>query len=102
MLVGIAVGEYTDPSLILDLALALAENRRRDIVRKTKDGLEAARRRGKVGGRPRVIDDDKRAVILVRREKGESMRQIAQALGFSVGSVHRALAEEAVAKIEDD
>lgn len=91
---GIAAGEHTERSLILDLALALAEDRRRDIVRKTKDGLEAARRRGKVGGRPRVIDDDKRAVILSRREKGESIREIAEALGVSVGSVHRALEEE--------
>ncbi|GAA4621907.1 hypothetical protein GCM10023196_011980 [Actinoallomurus vinaceus] len=56
---GIAAGEHTERSLILDLALALAEDRRRDIVRKTKDGLEAARRRGRVGGRRPVGDDDR-------------------------------------------
>jgi DNA invertase Pin-like site-specific DNA recombinase len=55
VLEGIAAGEHTERSLILDLALALAEDRHRDIVRKTRDGLEAARRR-----RP-VVDDDKRA-----------------------------------------
>lgn len=43
MLEGIAAGEHTERSLILDLALALSEDRRRDIVRKTKNGLEAAR-----------------------------------------------------------
>ena len=48
---GIAAGEHTERSLILDLALALAEDRRRDIVRKTKNGLDAARRRGRIGGR---------------------------------------------------
>lgn len=47
---GIAAGEHTERSLILDIALALAEDRRRDIVRKTKDGLAAARKRGRVGG----------------------------------------------------
>jgi hypothetical protein len=47
VLEGIAAGEHTELSLILDLALALTEERRRDIVRKTKDGLEAARRRGR-------------------------------------------------------
>ncbi|GGP09554.1 hypothetical protein LDL08_15335 [Nonomuraea glycinis] len=41
MLEGIAAGEHTERSLILDLALALSEDRRRDIVRKTKNGLEA-------------------------------------------------------------
>ena len=91
---GIAAGEHTERSLILDLALALAEDRRRDISRKTKNGLEAARKRGKVGGRPRVIDDDKRAIILSRREKGESIRVIARVLDVSVGSVHAVLAEE--------
>lgn len=94
VLEGIAAGEHTERSLILDLALALAEDRRRDISRKTKNGLEAARKRGKVGGRPRVIDDDKRAIILARREKGESIRVIARVLDVSVGSVHAVLAEE--------
>ncbi len=91
---GIAAGEHTERSLILDLALALAEDRRREIRRKTKNGREAARKRGKVGGRPRVIDDDKRAVILARREKGESIRVIARVLDVSVGSVHAVLLEE--------
>ncbi|MGO1545345.1 MAG: recombinase family protein [Leucobacter sp.] len=94
VLEGIAAGEHTERSLILDLALALAEDRRRDISRKTKNGLEAARRRGKVGGRPRVIDDDKRAIILARREKGESIRVIARVLDVSVGSVHAVLSEK--------
>lgn len=92
VLEGIAAGEHTERSLILDLALALAEDRRRDIVRKTKNGLEAARKRGKVGGRPRLIDDDKRTVVLARREKGESIRQIATATGVSVGAVHGVVA----------
>ncbi|GAA4069718.1 recombinase family protein [Actinomadura miaoliensis] len=39
VLEGIAASEHTERSLIL----ALAEDRRRDVVRKTKDGLEAAR-----------------------------------------------------------
>lgn len=94
VLEGIATGEHTERSLILDLALALAEDRRRDISRKTKNGLDAARKRGKVGGRPRVIDDDKRAVILARREKGESIRIIARVLDVSVGTVHTVLTEE--------
>jgi DNA invertase Pin-like site-specific DNA recombinase len=39
---GIAAGEHIERSLILDLPLALAEDRRRDIVRKTRNGLESA------------------------------------------------------------
>lgn len=96
---GIAAGEHTERSLILDLALALAEDRRRDISRKTRDGLEAARRRGKVGGRPRVIDEDKRAIIAARREKGESIRVIARVLGVSIGTVHSVLTAQATADL---
>ncbi|MGW8851568.1 recombinase family protein [Streptomyces xiamenensis] len=94
VLEGIAAGEHTERSLILDLALALAEDRRRDIVRKTKNGLEAARKRGRVGGRPTVIDNDKRAAILYRRSIGESIRTIATGVGVSVGVVHKTLTEE--------
>ncbi|MFI6178941.1 recombinase family protein [Nonomuraea sp. NPDC051191] len=93
VLEGIAAGEHTERSLILDLALALSEDRRRDIVRKTKNGLEAARRRGRVGGRPPVVDDDKRAAIPARRQRGESIRTIAAGVKVSVGVVHKTLAD---------
>src|SRR5437879_8583451 len=52
VLEGIAAGEHAERSMIVDLALALAEDRRRDIVRKTRSGLEAARQQGRVVGRP--------------------------------------------------
>ncbi len=91
---GIAAGEHTERSLILDLALALAEDRRRDISRKTKNGLEAARRRGRVPGRPRVVDQDMLAAILARRERGESIRVIAKGVGVSVGTVHAVLTQQ--------
>ncbi|MEU8401720.1 helix-turn-helix domain containing protein [Nonomuraea sp. NPDC048892] len=84
VLEGIAAGKHTERSLIIDLALALAEDRRRDIVRKTKDGFEA-------GGRRPVVDDNKRAAILARRQRGESIRTIAAGVKVSIGVVHKAL-----------
>ncbi|MFI6296598.1 hypothetical protein ACIBEJ_33750 [Nonomuraea sp. NPDC050790] len=51
VLEGIAAGEHTERFFIIDLALPLAEDRRRDIVRQTRNGLETARKQGKVGGR---------------------------------------------------
>ncbi|SLE66329.1 site-specific recombinase PinR [Mycobacteroides abscessus subsp. bolletii] len=44
VLAGIAAGEHTERSFLIDMALALAEDRRRDISRKIKNGLEAARK----------------------------------------------------------
>ena len=60
----------------------------------SKNGLEVARKRGKDGGRPRVIDDDKRTVILARREKGESIREIGATTGVSVGAALGVVPEE--------
>lgn len=88
---GIAAGEHTERCLILDLALALAEDRRRAISRKTRSGLDAARQRGKVGGRP-PLSDDTRRVILSRHNDGESIRQISREIGVSVGAVHKIIA----------
>lgn len=85
---GIAAGEHLERSLILDLALALAEDRRRDISRKTRNGLESAARRGHKGGRPRVVDDDKRRAILARRLEGQSLREIARGVEVSLAVVH--------------
>jgi len=88
---GIAAGEHRERSLVLDIALALAEDRRRDISRKTKNGLEAARRSGKQLGRRPVVDDDKRRLILARRAEGESIRQIAAGVKVSIGVVHKTI-----------
>lgn len=85
---GIAAGEHKERSFVLDMALALAEDRRRDISRKTRNGLEAAARRGRKGGRPRVVDDDKRRAILARRSEGQSLREIARGVGISLAVVH--------------
>ncbi|WP_202817533.1 recombinase family protein [Kribbella sp. ALI-6-A] len=93
VLEGIAAGEHVERSLILDLALALAEDRRRDLARKTKNGLDAARARGRVGGRPTVVDADKRRAILARRAERESLRTISKGVGVSLAVVHRVVTE---------
>ncbi|QRP47932.1 helix-turn-helix domain-containing protein [Amycolatopsis sp. FDAARGOS 1241] len=66
-------------------------------VRKTRNGLDVARARGRVGGRPRVVDADKRRVILARHADGESVRTIARATQLSVGTVHNVLADHRAA-----
>jgi DNA invertase Pin-like site-specific DNA recombinase len=101
VLEGIAAGEHLERSLILDLALALAEDRRRDIARKTRNGLDSARTHGRVGGRPTVVDDDKRRAILARRAEGESLRTIANGTGISLAVVHR-IVTEADAAVEPE
>lgn len=99
---GIAAGEHTERSLILDLALALAEDRRRDIVKKTKSGLDAARSRGRVGGRRQVMSEAMVIQAVALRGQGFTLRQIQPHLMYktasgecrnpSVGAISQALA----------
>ncbi|MGR6538921.1 recombinase family protein [Streptomyces rochei] len=86
VLEGIAAGEHKERSLILDLALALAEDRRRDIVKKTKDGLEAARKRGRVGGRKPVMTEALVVQAAALRDRGFTIRQIQPHLRIAEGA----------------
>jgi DNA invertase Pin-like site-specific DNA recombinase len=83
---GIAKGDHTERSLILDLALALAEDRRRDIVKKTKNGLEAAKARGRVGGRRPVMTEALTTQALALKAKGFTIRQIQPHLVITEGA----------------
>ena len=83
---GIAAGEHKERSLILDIALALAEDRRSDIVRKTKDGLAAARKRGRVGGRRPVMTEPLVVQAVALRAKGYSLKQIQPHLRITEGA----------------
>lgn len=96
ILEGVAAGEHVERSLILHLALALAEDRWRDIVRKTRNGLESAARQGRTGGRPRVVDEDKRRAILGSLAEGQSLREISRRVGVSVAVVHGQVAAAGV------
>jgi DNA invertase Pin-like site-specific DNA recombinase len=86
VLEGIAAGEHTERSLILDLALALAEDRRRDIVKKTKDGLAAARKRGRVGGRRPVMTEPLVIQAVALRAQGFTLKQIQPHLRITDGA----------------
>uniref|UniRef100_UPI00300845FD recombinase family protein n=1 Tax=Glycomyces sp. MUSA5-2 TaxID=2053002 RepID=UPI00300845FD len=76
ILEGIAAGEHIERSFVLDMAFAIAEDRRRDIVRKTKDGLAAAAARGKKGGRKKVMSEAMVIQAVALREQGFTIRQI--------------------------
>ncbi|MCX5427929.1 recombinase family protein [Streptomyces sp. NBC_00257] len=83
---GVGAGEHTEMNLLLELALVLASERRRDIVKKTKNGLDAARARGRVGGRRPVMTDPLVVQAVALRAKGYSLKQIQPHLRITEGS----------------
>ncbi|GAA2691669.1 hypothetical protein Apa02nite_033550 [Actinoplanes palleronii] len=105
MLAGPLPGIYdpTGPGRILfAFFAALAETERDNIREGTLEGLDAAARQGKHGGRPPVITDDMLHTVLRRRAAGETVEQIQPDLVIptgkrkgrnpSVASIYRALA----------
>lgn len=82
---GVGAGEHKEMNLLLELALVLASERRRDIVKKTKNGLEAARARGRVGGRRPVMTEPLVVQAVALRAKGYSLKQIQPHLRISEG-----------------
>ena len=70
---------------------ALAEFERSLIQERTLAGLQAARARGRQGGRPRSITPDKLAAAVAMREQKRPMHAIAAALGVSRATLYRHL-----------
>lgn len=55
-----------------------------------------------MGGRPSVVDDDKRRAILARRAEGQSLREIAEGVKVSLGVVHGVVAASLVPVLGHD
>lgn len=70
---------------------ALAQMERRLIVERTRAGLDAARARGRLGGRPSSITPAKRRQIARMRAEGTPMAEIAEVLGVSRSTLYRHL-----------
>lgn len=78
--------------LIFHLFGALAEFERELIRERTKAGLEAARARGKKGGRPKVMDEKKIAMAkTLMSDKDNSIADICNILKISRATLYRYL-----------
>ncbi|NKR30234.1 recombinase family protein [Rhodococcus hoagii] len=74
---------------------ALAQMERRMIVERTHAGLAAARRAGRVGGRPTVMTPERIETARSLRAQGKSLDTIAGILDVGRSSVRRALTRDA-------
>lgn len=78
--------------LVYQMIGAVAEMERNLLVERTRSGLEAARARGRKGGRrPKYGRKDAEAVRKMRTQTDLTMAQIAKALNLSVTTAYRLL-----------
>jgi DNA invertase Pin-like site-specific DNA recombinase len=79
----------TGGRLVFHIFGALAEFERNLIRERTKAGLAAARLRGRVGGRPRSMSDDKIRAAKKLLADGTPPRDVAEIVGVSVPTLYR-------------
>ncbi len=70
--------------LLFHIVAAFAQFERDNMIENTKAGLEAARARGKNGGRPKKLDEKKAAMALeLRKDTTRSVKEICDLLKIS-------------------
>ncbi|MEM7516026.1 MAG: recombinase family protein [Planctomycetota bacterium] len=77
--------------LVLNIFSALAQFERRLIQERTRAGLDAARARGRVGGRPRIDSTDPRVATArtLHRDRSLSIEEICSTLRVSRSTLYR-------------
>ncbi len=77
--------------LVFHVFASIAQFERERISERTKEGLAAARKRGRIGGRPPALTDTQKVeVICMRDNEGRSITEIAQIFKVSERTVRRA------------
>lgn len=77
--------------LIFHVFASIAQFERERISERTREGLEAARKRGRVGGRPPALTKaQKDEVRRMRDEEGRKLPEIAELFKVSVKTIRRA------------
>ena len=78
--------------LVFHIFSALAEFERDIIRERTKAGLNAARARGRLGGRPRIMNEKKIAMAkTLHADKNQSIKSICQVLGIKKTTLYKCL-----------
>lgn len=75
--------------LIFHVFASIAQFERERIRERTMEGLEAARRKGRVGGRPPALSEDQKAEVLRLKTEGRAVKDIAALFKVSAATVKR-------------
>jgi DNA invertase Pin-like site-specific DNA recombinase len=76
--------------LIFTVFAAIAKFQRQQIVKGTREGLDAARARGRIGGRPRALNSEQLTDARILLEAGQTQAAVAKKYGVSRWTLRRA------------
>ena len=77
--------------LVFHVFASIAQFERERISERTKEGLAAARKRGRVGGRPAALSPERRAeVARMRDQEGRGIAELARLFEVSPNTIRRA------------
>ena len=77
--------------LLFTLMAAIAQFERDVITDRTREGLKSARARGRIGGRPRVNQDNIKKAVKLYRTQQYSVREIEDLTGVKKSTLYRNL-----------
>ncbi|GAA4226422.1 DNA invertase Pin-like site-specific DNA recombinase [Sagittula marina] len=75
--------------LIFHVFASIAQFERERIRERTMEGLEAARKKGRIGGRPPALSADQKAEVLRLKDEGRALKDIAALFNVSLATVKR-------------
>lgn len=77
--------------LLFTILSSLAQFERDVLVERTKEGLSAARARGKLGGRPKSDESAVKKAVVLYNTKQYSLKEIEELTGISKSTLYRAI-----------
>ena len=75
--------------LIFHVFASIAQFERERIRERTMEGLDAARKKGRIGGRPPALSEDQKSEVLRLKGEGRAMKDIAALFKVSLATVKR-------------
>lgn len=75
--------------LIFHVFASIAQFERERIRERTMEGLQAARAKGRIGGRPPALSDDQKTEVLRLKGEGRAIKDIAALFKVSLATVKR-------------
>ena len=75
--------------LIFHVFASIAQFERERIRERTMEGLEAARKKGRIGGRPPALSKDQKAEVLRLKDEGRALKDIAALFKVSLATIKR-------------